>query len=488
MKIVYGHVLFWLVIFTLPLSCTKTTDPQIYTTQYPVEVENILKTNCAVSGCHTTSSKQFADNLDLTDWQRLMEGAHNGAVAIPYAPNQSPLFQFINSYDHLGPMATPTMPLGDSVLSESDVTVIKNWIANGCMNKNGEIPFADNPASSKKIYIANQGCDLVSIIDGKSGMVMRYVSVGRDPNTIELPHNIQVSPDGKFWYVCFVNGTFVQQYDATTDKLLREVEIGEGSWNVIRISADQTRAYVSDLSSNGKLVTLSLPELSVLSVLTGAGVLSNPHGVAISSDRSTIYITAQNGNMIYRYKPAVPSLDAISLEKGKAPVTTPQLLDPHEVMYSPDEEYYFVTCQASNELRVMHAASDTLIKVIPVGKFPLEMAVSVRKNKLFVSCQEDPNPNNSNRKGSVYSIDIQQLVVDHIWYEDFFQPHGIGVDESRNILYVASRNVDPNGPAPHHIASCAGRNGYYSSIDLNTQTLIQEGFEISVDPYGLSVR
>lgn len=415
-----------------------------------------------------------------------MAGGNNGSMVIPYNSQLSPLFQFVNTYTDLGLTLKPTMPLNASPLSKEEVTLIKSWIDDGCKSKDGEIPFANNYSGRSKIYMSNQGCDLVAVIDPGTGLIMRYLTVGHNPNEIELPHNLQVSHDGRFWYACFVNGSYLQKYDAATDTLVAEALIGTGSWNVIRISEDDQHAFVSDLSSNGKMVKVNLNSMTIESVLSGSGVLSNPHGMAISTHADTVYITSQYGNMVYRYIPSMTSLEKISLEKGAAPVTTPQLLDPHEILFSNDASKYYVTCEASNELRVMNRSADTLLKVIPVGKFPLEMVTY--HQWLFVTCQEDVNPENNFFRGSVYVINTETLQTEKIIYGKMFQPHGLTIDIKNEQLYVASRNADPSGPAPHHISNCGGRNGYFTIVNLKNFQITTVSNEASVDPYSLAYR
>jgi DNA-binding beta-propeller fold protein YncE len=70
-----------------------------------------------------------------------------------------------------------------------------------------------------------------------------------------------------------------------------------------------------------------------------------------------------------------------------------------------------------------------------------------------------------------------------------YQPHGITVDDDRKLVVVANRNNTVGGPAPHHSTSCAGRNGYFTLIDMNTNTLVPSSkTELIVDPYSAAYR
>lgn len=478
----------FLLISTVGLafqSCEKLIDPSFQQSGYPLEIEKILVDKCATSGCHNNSSYQNAGNLNLTTYSKLFEGAINGAVVVPFSPNQSSLMQFINTYDDIGLKASPTMPLNANALSREEVLKIKNWINQGSPDINGLVPFSTNAASRSKMYITNQGCDIVSVVDAETQLVMRYVKVGKQDNITELPHNIRVSEDKKYWFVCFTNGTIIQKFDAVTDTLMEEFEIGAGLWNIVKISSDTKTALVSDLSNNGKIVEINLASKSMKTYTNGLFVF--PHGMAFTKSNDTIYIVAQYGNMMYRLIPSISGYKVITLQNGHAPVTTAGILDPHEIMASPDFSHYFITCQASNEVRVLQAGIDTVVKIIPVGVYPLEMAISKSKNLLFVTCQEDANPN-LKAKGSVYVIDMKTLNVVKIIKEKFYQPHGIAFDDKKNYLYVISRNADPNGPAPHHISECGSRNGFFHVIDINTWQTVISGSEISVDPYSADFR
>lgn len=469
-------------------SCKKMIDPAFNKSEYPEEIAQIIVNKCATAGCHNDKSFQNAANLNLTTWDDLLAGGITGAAVVAYSPAQSSLMQFVNTYEDMGLITTPTMPINQPVLSRNEVNTIKKWIENGCPSRDGKIPFAENYANRSKVYITNQGCDIVSIIDAETKLVMRYVKIGHDPNQIELPHCVRVSSDGKYWYTCFTNGAYFQKFSTETDSMVAELNIGLGSWNILKISPNNKYAYVSDFVNNGKLIEVDLETMTIKKTLSGSGLFVFPHGLAYTQTADTIYTTAQYGNMVYRIIPSIPKVDKISIQKNALPVTTPQLLDPHEILMSPDYSKYFLTCQASNELRVMDAHADTLLHVIPMGIYPLEFALSKKKNLLFVVNQEDINPVYPSYRGSVYVVDLNTMTVVKKIYEKFFQPHGIGLDDSRGLLFVASRNADPTGPAPHHLSECNGRNSYFHVIDINTWQLVKPSNELSIDAYSLDVR
>lgn len=492
MKITTGIALLSMGLLLLFYSsCQKEATIINGNTEFPNEIQKIFQNKCATSGCHNDKSFQNAAGLNLTTWENLVyKGGVSGSVVIPFRPENSSLFQFCNTYPDLGLMAEPSMPLNANPLSRDEIKTIKDWIKDGCKNKNGEIPFANDFATRKKIYLSNQGCDLLSVIDAKTKLVMRYIPIGSNPNPaiIEVPHFLDMSADGEYFYACFTEGDVVQKFNARTGDLVGQVNIGPGAWNVIKLTPDGNTAYVSGLTDPGKIAKVNTQTMTLEFMFQGTGLFSNPHGIAISQNGQFMYVTAQYGNFFYKFNPnIVAAPQKISLVKGETPTTTPNTYDPHEVIFSPDYSKYFFTCQSSNEVRVFDATADTLLKVIPVGKFPLEFAISNNKNYLFISCSEEPNPNFPSLKGSVEVIDLNSLNIVKTLYGKFYQPHGMVVDEERNQLYVGSRNSDPSGPPPHHVSECGGKNGYYEVFDINTWNVITTPKEVSVDPYSMII-
>lgn len=444
---------------------------------------------CATSGCHNSLSKDAAAGLNLESWETMFEGSRNGPVVIPYRDDFSSLLFFTNTYDDLGISLIPIMPLNKPPLTREEGIVLKNWINTGAANSSGFVKFSDNP-TRKKFYVSNQGCDVVTVIDEETGLPMRYINVG-NAASIEAPHMIKVSPDGQYWYVIFTGGNAIQKYRTSDDSKVGEINIGPGNWNTIDISDDSKKGFCVDWSSDGKVYYLDLENLTVLQQYGGlsSGLFINPHGVAVNSSDNTVYVTAQTGNFIYKIDitdPLSPTIDRISMETGNT-WSTASSLDAHEVAISPDGTKYYASCEKSNEVRVLSTANDSLIAIISTGIFPQEFSFSTSTNYLFVSCPED-TISFPGKRGCVTVIDYQNnTFVKKIFTG--FQPHGLAVDDDKKEVLVANRNVNPNGPAPHHSNDCGGRNGYISFIDINTLELVPgKKSEISVDPYSAAYR
>lgn len=469
------------VVFALVLSCKHQPKdlPQI-ATGYPRPVEDIIVNRCATSGCHNDQSKDGAAGLSLSTWENLFRGSRGGAVVIPYRPDYSTLLYYTNTDTTRGLTLKPTMPYNSSPLSEAEYEILRSWIAAGAPDVNGLVRFSDNVASRSMFFTANQGCDAATIFDAKSMLAMRVVSIGSIPGQVESAHQIKAAPNNEFFCVCYLGGPRFQKYSLSTFSLLGEAEIGSGSWNTMAISQNSKTAYTLDLNS-GRLAIIDLESMNFQIVATN---FSEPHGTALDENDENLYVTAQTGNFLYKLKTDLSDYDIITLD-GK-PQSGATSFDPHEIHFDPDYRNYFLTCQGSNEVRVLSRATNALVATIPVGGFPQEMGFSKKHPYLFVSCMEDLTTFPPLR-GSVYVIDYRDFSVVGRVYTGH-QPHGIAVDDANDRVYITNRNRDPGGPAPHHSSLCAGRNGYITAIDMNTLTLVP-GFkaEVSVDPYGMGM-
>lgn len=473
------------LVLQLLCSCKHNNKEDLYSISgYPKEVERIFLTNCV--SCHNEQNAPSSGDIRLDTWAKLFEGGANGSVAIPWSAANSSLLYFINTDSSLGPVAYPTMPYDAAhapntatPLSRADYLIIRDWIAAGAPDADGNVAFASLPDTRQKIYLTMQGCDLLAVMDGEKRVVMRYITIGKNAAAIESPHCVRVDAHGRYAYVSFLAGEYVQKIDTRTDSVVAEAHVGVGSWNVFQLSPDGKKMLISDWKENGRVLMINTEDMSILPEF--GGDFRRPHGIASNAAFNVFYVTSETENVIYKFSIDNPFFAKVPVDN---PGTATKVI--HEIMMTPDHKRYFITCQATNEVRVVDAAADTLIKVIPVGIYPQEIALSTTRPYMFVTCTEDPS-SFSGFKGSVYAINYETYETTRI-DAPFYQPHGIAVDDRDGLFFVASRNANPNGPAPHHSSACAGRNGYYHVFDLNTFARLPKRYEVTVEPYSADTR
>jgi YVTN family beta-propeller protein len=480
------HVYLGLVLILIS-ACTKDKAALIYG-DYPTEVGKIISENCATPGCHNSQSYKAAAGLNLASWQTLFQGSNSGSPVIPYSSRFSPLCYFINTYEELGLQNQPVMPLNATALSKNEVKTILNWIDAGAADQNGQVMWANDP-KRKKLYAVNQGCDVVTVIDAASRLPMRYIEVGTKSGIIESPHQVRVSPDGKHWYVVFINNNVMQKFSCDNDQLVGTIPLSPFAagissntdddaldWNTFVISADSKSAYCVSWTVNGKVAAVDLQQRKLKHYLPG---FTNAHGICLNAAGDKVYITAQTGNYITELDTGFSMKQELSLENGQPWSSSPSL-DPHDILLTPNGKTLAITCQRSNEVRFFDLTTQSVTAVVPTGVYPQEIIYSASSNRYYVSCPND-TLTFSGAHGIITSIHPASLAVQNI--KCGFQPHGIACDENKNVLYVLSRNLLSSGAPPHHSSACNGRNGYMNFIDLNTLNVLPEKYELSVDPY-----
>jgi YVTN family beta-propeller protein len=277
------------------------------------------------------------------------------------------------------------------------------------------------------------------------------------------PHQVKITPDGKYWGVVFYTGQTLQLYNTSDDKLAASINIGPGSWNTVSFTHDMTRAFAVDYLGSG-VAEIDLTSFTSLGIHTG---VANPHGSYILNGDSVLYLTAQFGNYIYRVKLPDYETDPVALFDAAHPAPLDSACNPHEFGFTPDESKYFVSCQSSSEVRILRTSDDKVDTVLNVGAFPQEFAVSKKHPYAFVTCQEDASTDPT-QPGSVYVFNYEtNQIITKIYTGK--HPHGIAVDDDHDVVYVANKN---DGGFSHHPASCGGTNGNITVIDMNTLQLL----------------
>ncbi len=455
--------------------------------KYPDDIGKLFFTNCSNAGCHNDASKDAAAGLSMQSWETLMAGGRGSASIIPFRPDYSPLLYYINTYPDLGPTLIPLMPYNKKPLSREEVILVKNWIAAGAPNRDGFVKFSDN-ALRKKFYVANQGCDVVTVFDQETLLPMRYIDVGNSTTT-ESPYSVQVSPDGQYWYVLSIKGNSLQKFRTSDDTFIGEAVLGFSFWTNFTIRNDGLKAFVSGWTASGEIAEVNLNTF----VVTHHYGFNYPSGSCFNPSGDTLYVTQKTSNNTMYKVPVNNFAGTTQVNLYETPPAS-GVITSTQVMLSPDNSRYFVICQGTSELRVFKQSNDSLLAIISVGALPSEMSISASHNYLFVSCQED-TLSFPGFRGSVAVIDINTNSVIKTIHPGH-QPHGIAVDDAKGLVYVSNRNASNGGPAPHHsinISTCSGKNGYVTFIDMGSLSLLQNGtsekrIEVAVDPYSISIR
>ena len=141
--------------------------------------------------------------------------------------------------------------------------------------------------------------------------------------------------------------------------LLLSIEVG-----LATITAQaQTRAYVTDISSN----TVSVIDTATNTVVATIPVGVIPFGVAITPDGTRAYVAnvSSNYRLGHRHRDQHRGCD----DTGWG--------IPRGVAITPDGTRAYVTNEGSNTVSVIDTATNTVVATIPVGVIPFGVAIAI---------------------------------------------------------------------------------------------------------------
>lgn len=455
-----------------PSEIPGPNDPIVYSKH----IAPIFASSCATAGCHAGSSPR--NGLSLETWDKVMEGSDFGAVVVPYMGRKSHVLQHINTDTLLAPVATPRMPFNGTPLSRAQVLLIKRWIDEGAKNDAGDVALAgDRP----RVFVTNQSEDLVAVIDLATKRVARYVGVGRLPDSTsppEAPHNIVLSPDGKYFYVNLIAAGVVEKYDAATFAKLGTVNVGSSPAQIV-VSTDGSTLFVSnfDVTFVQKFITrVNAATMTATANIETGGLAS--HGVTFSRDQTLLYTMNAGSDDISEIeiatgelKRVIPIVPGAPLEPG-----TKAKHEPYQSVLSPDGSLLYVTCRASAQVRVLDLAAGRVIDSIAVGQRPLILEITPDGSQLWV-------PNQSGESVSIIDVSTHRVVGAIAGLET--QPHAVAFSSDGRTAFVTCENQ--TGSHQHHPIQGSKTPGAVYVIDVATRGVLNR-IEVGAFAAGVAIR
>ncbi len=495
----------FLLAFTIFFAaCSEDKKHEHAASPFPAGIDSIFLKSCATVGCHLpdehtaklSKSMHLPSELDLSSWTGLFEGSHNGAVVIPFNAEVSHLI------DHVSGQREPRMPPNDfpyfrDTLTQSQVNELTAWINDGAPNINGDVAFE---SSSKKIFTTNQVEDVVSVIDEHALLEMRVFEVGDRPEN-ESPHGVEVSGDGKYFYVSMIATGDIFKYDAVTGEQLDKLSLTDPV-ALIKLSHDGSKLYVTtnfQVNNTGQNGTISVIQTSDMTLIKPISVGISPHGINLSRDGKLLYVTAVYSDRIYfidAHADTLISFFDIAPDVGPSPV-----YEPYHVGMSPSgnngyEDYIFITCRNKGQVRIFQRNSTasqhtfTFVDSVLVGantnSKPIQLDVSPNGQFIYVANSNDSSVTVIQKTGNDFSwmADITKQIDPRDGSEHrLSQPNGVAFSKDGKYVYIANRNK--NGAVPPHHGGTGGP-GLLTVIEVATNTIIKT-IELQPDCYSVFV-
>ncbi len=429
---------------------------------YSRHVQPIFNQKCSSQACH--NSRDRAAGLELTSWRSLIRGSDYGAVLISGSAEESHLIE------HLNEESKPRMPLGRDPLPQSVIDFLSRWIDEGARNDAGERPYEN---LQKKIYVANQGDDLVSVISSEHHLVTRLLPVGASP-TLDVPHNICVDHQKKFLYAALTSAGEVWKFDVAADSLVGRGRAGNSPAHVV-VTADGAKAYVTNWEVLNQRGLVQVLDAAALRKTGEIEVGIAPHGLNFSHDGKLLYVACYVSDVISIVR---VQDDQESERVLLAPDVRPgQSLkyQPVQVVLTPDDRFAYVSCAKTDEVRVLDTAANEIVAAVRVGKEPFQLQVAPDGEFVYVA-------NRGSNNVSVIRVADNQVTAT-IESGAFANPHGVAFSADGRFAYITNENVNGRYNA-HHPGEQGGAPGNLQVIDTATLQVVKT-IEVEASPTGV---
>ncbi len=293
-------------------------------------------------------------------------------------------------------------------------------------------------SAADKVYVANEEANTVSVLDAVSFKAVASVRVGK------MPHNVQVSPDGKVAWVTndgepeleqtanasaqksmgkgahsvMAKAGAVWAIDTGNDTVVAKVPVGMHPAHVV-LTPDGRFAYVTNGGDN----TVSVVDVSAQRLVATIPVGKYPHGVRISPDGKQAYVANLKGGTV----------SVIDTESQKEVAQIPAGKGPAQVGFTPDGRLAFVSLSEENLVAVINPVTRKVTRKVAVGTVPIQLYATPDSRTLLVA-----NQGTRKKPGKTVSVvDLETFRVTKT-IETGPGAHGVVVDREGRYAYVTN--------------------------------------------------
>jgi YVTN family beta-propeller protein len=284
-----------------------------------------------------------------------------------------------------------------------------------------------------RVYVSDEANGTLDVFDRESGALVKKVPLSNRPNNIAVTkngdrilvgiargpgavdvidaktltvsksilvkgrlHNIYVTPDGKHLITGSIPGKLltvidlereVPVWELAIDKGVRPMTIDanpDGSTKRIFVQLSDTNDFaVVDFATRKEVARITLP-LAKNEFETDAGRNTSPsHGIGVSPDNKTLWVTSIPNNAVFVYSLQGSSLSDLKLIGEVAlpgldlPGRTAAASVPNWVTFTPDSKTIYISNAAIRSVTAIDTASMKVKAVIPVGEVPKRIGTMV---------------------------------------------------------------------------------------------------------------
>jgi YVTN family beta-propeller protein len=310
-----------------------------------------------------------------------------------------------------------TNAAGDSIhvidpATNKVVQEIKNYVgAHG-------IDFAPD---GSKVYVTNEETETLDVLDRKTGKLIKKVTLSGHPNIVAVNkagdkivvaiargqggldiidgntltlkktipagrlHDVYVTPDQKYVVGGSIPARTFYAFDLDKEELAWSFKMDRGvrcmaietnpdgsTKRVFTQLSDLNGFSVVDFAEQKEVTKVPLPEPPQEYDHGGYRQGEPSHGIGMSPDNKTLWVTSIPNNAVYAYDAAsLKVVGKVDLPSGKrAGSDQPISSVPEWVTFTPDGKYLYVSNANLRSVSVVDTAAMKVVKVVPVGEVP----------------------------------------------------------------------------------------------------------------------
>ena len=268
------------------------------------------------------------------------------------------------------------------------------------------------------LYFADTGDSQVAVINAADINPESENQTETDINVGLFPSALAVSPDGSQLWVADTgpqtsasSPSGIDIIDTATDTVTAKLPLKGSDPSKVAFSPDGSKAYVV---TNDGLVTYSVKDRRVIGFTSGIGLA---HGIAVSPDGKTIYVTDTTGR----------SVKVIDARTGRVTGSIGVGDTPWDGVLSSNGATLYVANMNSDSVSVISTATDTVTDTISITGGPDTLALTPDGSQLWVAQQTlafvdviDTSDNSL-----VSDFNLAGTGSKYLNYDDGFEPDGI---------------------------------------------------------------
>lgn len=294
-------------------------------------------------------------------------------------------------------------------------------------------------SAADKVYIANENADTVSVIDAASFKVLAPVRVGK------MPHNVQLSPDGKVVWVTnngesdpdaspnhremnkaahaeMAKPGAVWLIDTGSDEVIAKIPVGMHPAHVV-LTPDGRLAYITNGGDNSVTAIDAVARNVVATILVG----KFPHGLRFAPDGRQAYIANLKGGTV----------SVIDVATHKEIAQIPVGKGPAQVGFTPDGRLAFVSLSEEKAVAVIDPVTQKVTRKISVGTVPIQLFATPDSRTLLVANQGSRSkPGNTVSMVDLETFKVSKTVVTGAG------AHGVAIDREGRLAYITNTYAD----------------------------------------------